>query len=463
MSVLPVGFGSSGSYQITNSVRLRAAASAYFSRTVSVTDDRSVFTISGLFKRGKLGTVQVLAMAAGASNIYTFLAFNSADQLQFKDIYGGTTYFDYNTVGVFRDPSAWYHIVVAVNGGASAGNKVKFYVNGVEMAKAFPSDTADSTRFNLAGETFNLFRDPGVGGSPANYYDGYVAELNWVVGTFLTPSSFGETNSDGVWVPKAYTGTYGANGFHLDFSDATSLTTLGYDAAGSNDWTLNNVSLTAGVTYDWMEDTPTNNYATLNPLDKDAAHSVITNGNLSSGTGADNYHAERSTIQLPTTGKWYGESTVVAGGSNSHAIGVSTQSGDLSAFGGTPTNLWMADNQAVAGRVDLLLNGAARTAVTASAVAMLTNSVVKWAYDAATGYLWIGDGGYGYYPATLGGSVGDPAAGTNPTVMLTVGGAYFITTGGYLASASMAVNFGQRPFTYTPPTGFKALCTANLP
>ena len=113
-----------------------------------------------------------------------------------------------------------------------------------------------------------------------------MAEVNFVDGQALTPTSFGEIDpTTGVWVPKKYTGTYGTNGFYLPFSDGTSTTTLCYDQSGNtNHWTPTNISLTAGATYDWMEDTPTNNFAVLNPLYQSPANDP-TAANLSSASG----------------------------------------------------------------------------------------------------------------------------------------------------------------------------------
>ena len=119
---------------------------------------------------------------------------------------------------------------------------------------------------------------------PRNYFDGYLTEINFIDGQALTPSSFGSTNTTtGVWQPIKYTGTYGTNGFYLNFGNNASTTTLGYDTSGnSNNWTTNNISLTAGSTYDSMTDVPTltsatvANYAVLNPIDGSDASLGIT-------------------------------------------------------------------------------------------------------------------------------------------------------------------------------------------
>jgi hypothetical protein len=260
-------------------------------------------------------------------------------------------------------------------------------------------------------------------------------------GQALTPSSFGETNSDGVWVPKAYSGTYGTNGFHLDFKDAAltagSNAGLGKDVSGNaNYWTTNNISVTAGVTYDSMVDTPTNNYATLNPLTGGFPFSpVITNGNLEANpatSGGANAETVSATMQI-TTRKYYFEVHPTAIPNTSlNLLGVSTT--------GLPSDssyvFYGSDGQKYVGGIP-----------SAYGATFTTTDVIGVACD--------GDGGtITFYKNNV--SQGSIAV-TYPvwpavrTITSTV------------TSSQHKINFGQRPFTYTPPTGFKALCTANLP
>ena len=149
------------------------------------------------------------------------------------------------------------------------------YVNGVSVAWTFSTNVTQnsSTWINSANAHYLTGRQSYAA---SGYFDGYLAEVNFIDGQALTPSSFGAYNAiTGVWQPTKYAGTYGTNGFYLNFNNNASTTTLGYDTSGnSNNWTTNNISLTAGVTYDSMLDVPTltsatvANYAVLNPLDQ---------------------------------------------------------------------------------------------------------------------------------------------------------------------------------------------------
>jgi hypothetical protein len=177
------------------------------------------------------------------------------------------------TTAVYRDPSAWYHVVVAVDTTqATASNRVKMYVNGSQItafsASSYPSQNYN-TYVNSTG-THAIGRQQNVASTS---FDGYLAEINLIDGVALTPSSFGTTDANGIWQPIPYAGAYGTNGFYLPFTNTTSTSTLGNDSSGNgNNWTVNNISLTAGSTYDSMLDSPSNasstiaNYAVLNPL-----------------------------------------------------------------------------------------------------------------------------------------------------------------------------------------------------
>lgn len=254
---------------IGHSLRFRSSASAYLNRTFGSPTSNSVFTLSLWVKRGGLtGTFRLF----GASTS-TYLTFNSSDQLNLT-LNGASAC---TSTAVFRDPTAHYHVVYQQNGSAQT-----LYVNGVSVA----TGTTAAAIFNTA-----IAHQLGAANT-SNYLDGYLSRVCFVDGTALTPSSFGYFNTEiNEWVSKsqsqvkAVVDAGGTNSFMLDFDDGTSLTTLGYDKSSKgNNWTCNNISLTAGVTYDWMLDVPGNSYCTLNPLIPSAAN--LTNGNLSSGTTA---------------------------------------------------------------------------------------------------------------------------------------------------------------------------------
>ena len=281
-------------YTISRSVRLRSSASAYFNRTPASATNQKTWTWSAWVKRG--------AITAASSNFFFFAgsASASSDTTYFglyfntSDAFAVTAYSQVwrLTTQVFRDPAAWYHIVVAWDTTQStASNRVKVYLNGSQITSFSSSnDPTLNTDYSVNSAVGHSIsgRNPF---SATTYFDGYLAEVNFIDGQALTPSSFGViAPATGVWSPKRYSGTYGTNGFYLPFNNGTSTTTLGYDSSGNgNNWTTNNISLTAGSTYDWMLDSPTayagssygvGNYCTLNPIDHIAnTYVTVSDGN----------------------------------------------------------------------------------------------------------------------------------------------------------------------------------------
>ena len=276
-------------YTISRSVRLRSSASAYFNRTPASAGSLTTWTWSGWVKRGTLSaSLNIPIFSAGTSGTNdTNITFNS-DIIDWFNRNSSSINGRLNTTQVFRDPSAWYHLVfVWDTTNATASNRMRIYVNGslvTALSTATYPGSSQSSNVNNNVATYI-----GLQTGTSNYFDGYLAEINFIDGQALTPSSFGSTNAiTGVWGPIAYTGSYGTNGFKLNFSNGTSTTTLGYDSSGNgNNWTTNNISLTAGSTYDWMIDSPTpyqgssygvGNYAVLNPLN--SASTTLISGNL---------------------------------------------------------------------------------------------------------------------------------------------------------------------------------------
>jgi hypothetical protein len=284
-------------------------------------------------------------------------------------------------------------------------------------------------------------------------WDGYLTEINFIDGQALTASDFGEYDAiTGVWKAKKYSGTYGTNGFYLNFSDNTSATTLGYDYSGNgNNWTANNISLTSGVTYDSMTDVPTpyadggngrGNYCVLNLLEKATNNYTFSDGNLAvSGSGAGSFGAG-STIAV-NSGKWYWEQTITAkaatDSANSGIRDISGNSLTAGAFSGGVAGSYIYRSDAVK------RNNATSTAYGAT---FTTNDVIGVALDLDSGTITF------YKNGTSQGTAYSGLSGTFEPV-----GSGDQSSG----TTSYAFNFGQRPFAYTPPTGFKALNTFNLP
>jgi hypothetical protein len=461
-SASPLLLSSAGGYNLTNSLRFRSSASAYLSRTPASAGNQKTWTHSVWVKRGKLGTSQrLLALNGGNDATYMEYGFSVADDLAFGSY---TTNFRI-TSQVFRDPSAWYHIVLAFDTTqATAANRVKLYVNGVEVT-AFGTNNAPVQNQDYA-MNLNALTYIGTSNGSVSLVDGYLAETNFIDGQALTPSSFGETSATtGVWIPKKYTGTYGTNGFYLKFTDNSALTTssnvgLGKDFSGNgNYWVTNNISITAGSTYDSMTDVPTltsataANYCVLNPL---LSNSNITfsAANLSASVGASGgiYRTAGGTIAV-TSGKWYFEDVYGGGGNNNTGVGAITESKATWESDTTVnSNFWF-----ITGFNGNKING--DSGGTSYGSGFSTNDIVMCAVDMDNGKIWWGKNGTWF-------ASGDPATGTNAAftnlTSKNITPAFFGGSGGS-GGATHTVNFGQRPFAYTPPTGFVALNTFNLP
>jgi hypothetical protein len=430
-------------YNLTKSLRFRASASAYLNRTPASAGNRSTWTYSTWIKRGKLGADQgVISTYTGTASINTQCAFTSNDTLDFYDYDGSGFSFRLVTTQVFRDPSAWYHIVLVLDTTqATSSNRVKMYVNGVQIT-SFSTATYPSLNYALADWNNNSpQRISEVNGA---YFDGYLAETNNIDGQGLTPSSFGENNATtGVWQPKKYTGTYGTNGFYLPFTNTASTSTLGNDFSGNgNTWTVNNVSLTAGATYDSMTDVPTltsatvANYCVINPLDK-GTNATVDNGNLRVYSSSG-WTSNRGTMTYPSTGKYYFE-WVYTSNNPAAMVGIATYQANKNAQLGSDAFGWGYHYSG-----DKYNNNTA----TAYGASYTTGDVIGVALDMTAGTLT-------FYKNNT--SQGTAFSGLT--------GVYFPVSAvaGATAAEGPTINFGQQPFVYTPPTGYKALNTYNLP
>ena len=443
---------SDGGYQISRSLRFNSADSAYLDRA-QTTGNTQIATWSGWVKRSALtiGAFSTL-FSAGTSNTDSFTFSNTGDTLRF--FLNGSLSADLVTTQVFRDPSSWYHIVVAIDTTqATAANRIKLYVNGVQVTsfstEIYPTQNYTFTSLNTSGKSANL-GSIGTG----SYLSAYMTEVNFIDGQQLTPSSFGETNTQtGVWQPKAFSGgAYGTNGFYLNFSDNSNTTaaTLGKDYSGNgNNWTPNNFSVSAGAGNDSLVDVPTpygidtgvggtvrGNYCTLNPLG--TAGAVSTNGNLSISNGST--VGNRISTFLLTSGKWYWEA--MGEGYVGTIIGVDgTQyTGSVSGTGSKSIGYWFYG--------PAYWDGGSQS----GGPTYTSSDVIGVALDMDIGNVKFYKNNTLIYDLTFG-------SGTIPNLSSGVFAGYNIGGGTY----SVDFNFGQRPFVYTAPSNFKAICTQNLP
>ena len=435
------GASGQGGYTIERSLRFRGATNTpYMTRTFGSGGNRKTWTYSIWFKRGKLGSIQTFftSTLGGAGVPQAATTFNSNDTFNLSDYTGSAYTFNLTTSQVFRDPSAWYHIVFLCDTtNATSSDRVRLYINGSRVTAfstaSYPSQNADCAAWN---NTYTHY----IGHNNVQQLDGYLTETNFIDGQALDPSYFGETDTDtGAWIAKQYTGSYGTTGYYLNFSDNTSTTTLGYDqSSNSNNWTLNNFSLTAGSTYDSMQDVPTltsasaGNYATLNPLNLSGG--TFTNGNLDWASPGTDGRFALSSISATSLTKSYCEFTM--GSKTGVYWGVGLM-GNSNAF--NPRLFYRSDG---ATWIDGTQQGGSWASYT-------QGDVIGIAFDSSTNQVSF------YKNNSFQGTLTAATTGVN----------YYFGCASDFGGGSMnyTANFGQRPFTYTPPTGFKALNTYNLP
>ena len=426
-------------YQIEQSLRFNDDDSAYLSRTPAGAGNRKTWTWSGWVKLGNPSGADYLFATRGSADDATFFrlgfslsATGSLDVTAFN-----SATFALLTAAVFRDPSAWYHVVFALDTTqATASDRAKLYVNGIQQTvfttANYPALNADFG-INRAAE-HNIGRQPVDG---TNLFDGYMAEVNFIDGTALDPTSFGETKS-GIWVPKAYAGSYGTNGFYLSFADSAA---IGDDLSGNgNDWTANNL-----VATDVLLDSPTQNWAVLNSTIRQfSAVDFTSDGNLKYQVGANGGATDVifATIPMPS-GKWYCE-VLINATATGQWIGVSSNiaAAGLGTFGAGVRNPGYAYRVSSGNKCN---NDNVGVAYGPSST---VNDIIGIAMDADAGSIEFFKNGV--------------SLGVAFTGMTNAGGGWLFGADSD-PNGSFTFNFGQSAFAYTPPAGFLPLNTANLP
>ena len=564
------GQGGAAGYEIKRSLRFNDDDTAHLSNTFSA-GNRKTWTWSGWVKRSKLSG-EANFFSVGASSTDASFRFNDDDTLKVTD--GGSG--ELVTNAQFRDPSAWYHIVLALDNTQSTNtDRFKLYVNGVEQTYSSASYSAQNTDSDYNTAVAHYFGRQVH--NTSNLFDGYLADVHWIDGQQLAPTDFGEYDDNNVWQPKEFTGSHnasgftpganisygswadvfngsttghaftytssgtgtstatlspgiawsskfriyglqyttshvkinggsaltgfsdtaawvdvtsqvgssgtlssvqisdvgtnyfklfaielddtildlsqaGVNGFHLDFSDNSSVSALGTDSSGeSNTWTCNNFSVSSGSGNDSLIDTPTNyeatgsgnpggNYCTWNPLDE--VNATLSNGNLDCSLPANGSNYSRGTFAV-TSGKWYWEVTLNSG--DHGMIGISDQNYTDNAISYTNGALfYYVSNGSIYGDVG-------RTGGASSyGSALSANDVLGVALDMDNGNVKFYKNG----TAFTGNANTSSLVGKTISPILGEGGGAMTTS----------TNFGQRSFAISSvPSGYKALCTANLP
>ncbi len=515
-NILAGASGQATGYDIEQSVRFdEDNSSAYLYRTPSGAGNRKTFTISFWFKYcPNADTGDFFIFEAGTGNSpanYCYLEIYQ-EKLYFRDATSGSSNWEFQTSQLFRDVSAWYHCVIAVDTTqASSGNRVKIYLNGSQIT-AFGTETQPSQDYD---SYVNNTVQHAIGASKLasnHYFDGYLAEFHLIDGTALTPASFGETNEDtNQWQAIKYAGSYGTNGFYLKFQDSSA---LGDDSSGNtNDFTATNLAAT-----DVVGDSPTNNFCTINALTESITNrNDFSEGNLRATANDISGNSSAwftATMGIPpNTGKWYWEfadevyiDADTFGGSypDGWGMGLLADDGNAPLMADTDisnTGWWFSKSNNNVG------TSRARGGSTSSEnkrVPSTSTGVFKCCYDSDNGAFWFG-GDLGWTASDTSGTpetsdqpgsgndLWDDGTGVTFAGYTVIPAWATINAGGNLTQ--LRFNFGQDStfagirsgvsgtagnpsgggyggntdangygdFFYEVPTSFKALCSKNLP
>ena len=310
-TILGAGDSDTG-YEIDNGLVFNGV-NQWMTHTRGTATDEKLFTFSAWIKLGQAGILEngTIFGAGDDGNGYTgdMFALQTNGLIKQGDHDDSTDNHNVRTSALLRDPAAWYHVVVAADSTqGTSSNRIKIYVNGTQQtdlaASTYPSQNI-TFDCNTNGQVLNIGRSQN--GENHVYWDGYMAEINFIDGQQLDPSYFAENNDNGIWVPKLYSGTYGNNGFFLEFQQtgtSANASGIGADTSGNgNHFAVNNIGSNQPTI-----DTPTNNYCVLNQLYRattgSTARPTITGGNLSVARVADS--STQSTFGM-ANGKWYFE------------------------------------------------------------------------------------------------------------------------------------------------------------
>ena len=475
-----------GGSVIEKSLRFSKYDNAYLSRTPSAQGDRRVFTLSWWMKLGEAGvrTPTTTIFSAQRNTLNPDFQINLYEHALIimgnKDGNSSSYMMSLVTEQVFRDPNAWYHCVVAFNTNQStSSDRIKIYINGSQVTdfaagstglshNTYPS-SGDQTSWGTNEATQNIGRR--YDGN--KYFDGYLAEINYVDGSQLDASSFGYTEfQTGLWRPKRYTGGYGDvnNGFHLDFIDDSSTSALGKDTSGNeNDFTTTDFSVTAGKNDDSLTYTPTNKLPTFNRLysSKQSGGSVsYREGNLKIETSASNSNYNRYPFAMSSpefavnSGKWYVEFTCAStkcafGVCNIGQLDSDTSNNPYGAAARTSI-IYTSEGQLRGNNSDIRDGNGSFTTNDIIGIALDLDNMKIYFHKNGT-YINSGNPNTGANPDTVQDLQISSPARTNP------GGYVFQAGSDGLNNITAHANFGQRAFSYSVPTGYKTLTLDNLP
>ena len=423
---------------IANSVIFNDADNAYVSKTFGTPTNNKKWTFSAWVKLGVLGTNRALISSNINGAEYFDLFFTTGNVLKAQNRISSSNDLLSSTSRTFEDTSKFYHFLIVYDSdNSTSADRYIVYVDGDRLTVDDEAGSGVASAFNKSGVQHqvgisNTLGSSGVAGL-GYQFDGYMAEVNFVDGSALTPDTFGLTDtSTGRWIPKALTGiTYGNNGFRLQFASSSA---LGDDTSGNT----NDFSVTNLVAGDQTTDSPTQNHATLN-ANPTASGGTLSEGNLKLVTNNTGYNVKYATLK-PTSGKYYAEFTIGSGGAaiigvqDANVLNTATSSYFPYGYGYG----WYEGNGNVYDEnVAVVLSGTSYTSGDVIAMALdLDNQILKWYKNNSLAY----------------------TVGLNGTDIVMAVGDYANAD-----DATITCNFGQKSFTYTPPTGFVALQQDNLP
>ena len=440
-------------YNVDNSLRFNDGDSPVLSKTASGSGNRRTWTISWWFKRSTLGGMTFFWQDGASTDHETKIAFDSSNRLFIYDFDGASFNMLLKTNRNFRDISAWYHAIIAVDTtDGTAANRIKMYINGVQETSfetaTYPSQNHD-TEWNTNNE-LRIAKD-----SSGDYFDGYLTEIVNVDGTQLAQTSLGEFDSDSpnIWKPIELDLTFGTNGFYLDFEDSSA---LGNDVSGNNnDFSPSNLAAT-----DQSTDTCTNNFATLNPLDNaTSGTSTFAEGNLKMTTDKQS----RTTFGA-SSGKWYVEAKYV---NNTAANGIAQMDGS-NTFNTNSIVLFGSSNGTIS------VSGSDTDTNVGAGTAIADNSIIMFAMDLDNNRLYLGKNGSWW---TSGSGFVSSDLDSFKTITRVTGDTFGFKCSNYSGTGTTEWNFGSPPYTissgnadgegfgnfeYAVPSGYFALCSKNL-
>jgi hypothetical protein len=473
--ILPgnVASATAAGYDVANSCRFNEPDDPSMLKT-SGSGNQRTFTVSVWLKRSKISSFMAFYSQVTDDNNYFMMNFQGSDKLDIHDLSGGVEQLNFRTTAVFRDVSAWYHIVVAVDTTqATEGNRFKLWVNGTQQTvfdnNTYP-DQNDDIDVNVSGEKTRV----GAGYDTANYhFDGYLAEVCSIDATAYTASDFGEFDEDSptIWKPKDVSGlTFGTNGFYLDFEASDN---LGNDANGGTDLTESNLAAA-----DQMVDTPTNNFPTGSPIFEwyytdNIAMAALSEGNLQMNATSD--QVQFCKVPFDMTGKVYFEVMPITQQYQVMGFGEPLYNGNSSPTDSAGNNTDGINVYVSTGTENIATRVSGVLTNVSDAITVSAGSVLQFAYDADTGKAWVGVDNTWY-------NSGDPANGTNDTCTFPASTRDNMQPAGsdYGTGQGFVWNFGQDSsfagvktaqgnqdgndigdFYYAPPSGFLALCSKN--